>query len=281
MSKQLKAMKKIFTVFALSLSVLFTNAQAPLTFHDYSTMTIDGVPINLSQYYGKKVMVVNVAAHCGYTPQFTQLQEIYDLYQSHNFEIIGFPSDDFNQQGTDSELIATCGSYNVTFPLTESVHVKGGAMHPVFQWLTQLSLNTVSNASVSWNFHKFLIDEAGHWVNHYTQSTLPNAQVIVDWILSPSALGVSPSIGLDEIVEMKSANPTSTTIDFTVKNAGLKNLSIQLFSTTGELIGSAYNGSVVSNQNICYSVSNLATGIYFVKIDADGLQKTLRCSVIN
>ncbi len=274
-------MKKIFTLFSISLILHFANAQAPLTFHDYSTMTIDGVPIDLSQYHGKKVMVVNVAAHCGYTPQFTQLQEIYDLYQSHGFEIIGFPSDDFNQQGTDSELINTCGSYNITFPLTESVHVKGGSIHPVFQWLTQLSLNTVSNASVSWNFHKFLIDEAGHWVNHYTQSTLPNAQVIVDWILSPSALGVSPSVSLDDLIEMKSSNPTSTSIDFTVKNSAMKNLNVQLFSTTGELIGSVHNGTAQSNQNINYDVSSLSSGIYFVKIQADGLQKTLRCSVVN
>lgn len=274
-------MKKIFTLSSLCIMLFFATAQTT-TFHNFLTYSINGDTIDLSQYYGKKVMVVNVAAHCGYTPQFTQLQEIYDLYQSHNFEIIGFPSDDFHQQGTDSELIATCGSYNITFPLTESVHVKTNAsQHPVYQWLTHVSQNGVSDASVTWNFNKFLIDEAGHWVAYYNQGTLPNAQPIIDWILSPSALGVSPSISLDEMIEMKSSNPTSYSIDFTVKNSGLKNLNIQLFSTAGDLIGSIYNGSVESNQNISYPVSNLASGIYFVKIQADGLQKTLRCSVIN
>lgn len=273
-------MKKIFTLSSLCIMLFFATAQTT-TFHNFLTYSINGDTIDLSQYYGKKVMVVNVAAHCGYTPQFTQLQEIYDLYQSYNFEIIGFPTDDFHQQGTDSELVATCGSYNITFPLTESVHVKGGSIHPVFQWLTQLSSNGVSDATVTWNFHKFLIDEAGHWVQHYTQSTLPNDQAIIDWILSPSALGVSPSMNLDEMVEMKSSNPTSSSIDFVVKNSGLKNLNIQLYSTAGDLIGAVYNGSVESNQTISYPVSNLASGIYFVKIQADGLQKTLRCSVIN
>ncbi len=274
-------MKKLFTLCALFLMFFFAKAQTT-TFHDFTTYSINGDTIDLAQYYGKKVMVVNVAAHCGYTPQFTQLQQMYDSFQTHNFEIIGFPSDDFHQQGTDSELIATCGSYNVTFPLTESVHVKTNAsQHPIYQWLTHASQNGVSDATVGWNFNKFLIDEAGHWVQYYSQNTLPNDQAIINWILSPSALGVSPSMNLDEMIEMKSSNPTSTSIDFVVKNSGLKKLNVLLFSTKGDLIASVYNGSVESNQNISYSVSNLASGIYFVKIQADGLQKTLRCSVIN
>ena len=275
-------MKKTFTLFIICLTLFSVSAQTPSSIHQFSTNLFTGGTLDLSQYYGKKVMVVNIAAKCGYTPQLLQLHQIYSQYRnSNNFEIIGFPSNDFNQQGTDSELTSICATDHVSFPVTESVHVNTSPLCPVYDWLTKSSQNGVSNATVSWNFNKFLIDEEGHWVAYYSQSTLPNAQVIVDWILSPSVISSAPSLNLDELVEMKSSNPTSTSIDFFVKNSGLRNLNIELFSSNGNLISTIYNGSAEGAQNISYSVTALASGIYFVKMQSDGVQKIVKYSVVN
>jgi glutathione peroxidase len=274
-------MKKTFTLFALFSAFVFASAQTS-SIHGFTTFSIDGDSIKLSDYYGKKLMIVNVASYCGYTPQYNQLQEMDSLYSSHNFQIIGFPCDDFGHQGgNDSEIIATCNSYHVTFPITETVKINTTPVNPIFDWLKKQSLNGVSNASVSWNFNKFLIDEAGHWVRHYTQTTLPNDQAIIDWILSPSVINSAPSFTIDDLIELKSSNPTSTSIDFMVKNSGLKNLNIQLFGSTGNLIGTVYNGSVEGSQNISYSVSGLSSGIYFVKMQSGGVAKTVKCAVVN
>src|SRR5687768_4319160 len=99
-------MKRLFTLFTLSILTLSLNAQAPLTFHSYSALNMAGDTISMSQYYGKKVMVVNVASFCAWTPQYETLEELYQQYKQYNFEIIGFPTDDFgNQGGTDSQIV--------------------------------------------------------------------------------------------------------------------------------------------------------------------------------
>lgn len=275
-------MKNTITLLAFCCTLLFTKAQTPTSIHQFSTFLINGDSISLSQYYGKKLMVVNVASYCGYTPQYTQLQEIYDSYQSQNFEIIGFPTNDFNNQGgTDSQIVTVCNQYNITFPITEKVKANSTPVHPVFDWLKKASLNGVSNSSVTWNFNKWLIDEQGHWVEHYTNSTLPDAQVIIDWILSPSVISSAPSLNVDDLLELKSSNPTSTSIDFSVKKSGLKNLNIQLFSSTGSLISTIYKGSAEGSQNIRYSIESLSSGVYFVKMQSEGVQKTVKYTVIN
>src|SRR6185295_6696560 len=133
-------MKILFTLLTVLSAIVGVSGQAALSFHDYSAVTMSGDTISMSQYYGKKVMVVNCASFCSYTPQYTPLEQLYEQYQiPYHFEIIGFPSDDFFQAGTDSDIIHTCQDYGVTFPITEKIHVSaalhGNAVAPVYQWL--------------------------------------------------------------------------------------------------------------------------------------------------
>ena len=168
-------MKNLILLSVLSFCVFTSSAQ--LTFHDYSAATIDHDTISMSQYYGKKVMVVNTASYCGYTYQFAALEQLYLDYKQYGFEIIGFPCNDFANQDphSDSTINSFCTStYNVTFQMMSKIATISADTAPVYKWLQRADLNGVSNAHVAWNFNKFLIDEAGHWVRHYTQTTEPN-----------------------------------------------------------------------------------------------------------
>jgi glutathione peroxidase len=271
-------MKKISSLLILALS-LSTFAISQSSIHTYNAVTIAGDTLPLSQFYGKKLMIVNTASFCAYTPQYDQLESLYTQYKQYNFEVIGFPTDDFGRQGgSDSEIINTCNSYNVTFPITEKINVNTAPVHPIYQWLKQLSLNGVSNASVTWNFNKFLIDEAGHWVRYYNQNTQPDDQSIIDWILSPSVTGVQ-NLSSENLLEIKSSNPATSSIDFILKKDGINKMTAQLFSSEGRLVTTLFEGIVSDSQAISYSVETLQSGIYFIKVQANGVQQTIRYSV--
>jgi len=162
----------------------FSNAEIK-SFHDLTAKDINGKEYKMSDLKGKKVMVVNVASHCGYTPQYSQLQEVYDKYKDKNFVILGFPCNQFMGQepGSNSEILDFCQkNYGVSFPLFEKVDVKGNNTSPVFQFLTQKALNGVEDCEVSWNFNKFLIDENGKYVKHYKSGVEPTDPQITNWI---------------------------------------------------------------------------------------------------
>lgn len=153
-------------------------------FYDFEVHAISGEPFDLYQLIGKRVLVVNTASECGYTPQYAQLQELYDTFKGEDFVVIGFPANNFGGQepGTNTEIKAFCEkNYGVTFPMMEKISVKGNDTHPLFHWLTQKSKNGVSDAEVSWNFNKFLIDEDGNWVAHYDSKVEPLDPRIVDF----------------------------------------------------------------------------------------------------
>lgn len=154
-------------------------------FHDFTVKTIDGKDLSLSTFKGKKVLVVNVASKCGFTPQYAQLQELYDKYRDKNFVIIGFPANNFLHQepGTDEEIQQFCSlNYGVTFPMMAKISVKGNDIAPLYKWLTQKSENGKQNASIKWNFQKFLIDENGNWVDMLWPVTSPLSEKITNWI---------------------------------------------------------------------------------------------------
>jgi glutathione peroxidase len=160
-------------------------AQETKSFYDFTVKTIEGTEFSLSTLKGKKVLVVNVASACGLTPQYEQLQELYGKYAGENFVIIGFPANNFGQQepGTNREIKEFCTSkYGVTFPMMEKISVAGNDIDPLYRWLTQKSENGVEDAEVLWNFHKFLIDEQGHWVKSLHPRTSPMAEEIINWI---------------------------------------------------------------------------------------------------
>lgn len=154
-------------------------------FHDYTVKAIDGTDFDLSTLKGKKVLVVNVASKCGLTPQYKDLQALYEKYKDRNFVIIGFPSNNFMGQepGTNEEILTFCTlNYDVTFPMMEKIAVKGKHIAPIYQWLTKKELNGKENAKVTWNFQKFMIDENGNWVGSVSPRTKPFSDEIISWI---------------------------------------------------------------------------------------------------
>jgi glutathione peroxidase len=177
-------MKKLFIV--LSISFLITSAFAQTkSFHDFTVKTIDGEEISLSEFKGKKVLVVNTASKCGLTPQYEDLQKLYEKYGSDKFVIIGFPANNFMNQepGSNSEIKQFCSSeYNVTFPMMAKISVKGDDMDPLYDWLTNKDLNGVMDSKVKWNFQKYMIDENGKFVDVAYPKTNPLDDQIVSWI---------------------------------------------------------------------------------------------------
>lgn len=153
--------------------------------YQFKANTIDGKEINFNEFKGRKIIIVNTASACGLTPQFKELQEVYDKYKDKNLIIIGFPSNDFAHQdpGTNSEIHSFCErNYGVTFLMMEKISVKGGSIHPIYKWLTSKSQNGVMSSSVKWNFQKYLIDENGFLINVVYPWKKPNCKKIIKWI---------------------------------------------------------------------------------------------------
>ncbi len=155
------------------------------TLYDFKINTLEGGPFDLLSLKGKKVLIVNTASECGLTPQYEQLQELYDSQGGVKFEILGFPCNNFGNQepGTAEEISLFCQkNYGVSFPVMEKVHVKGPEQHPIFTWLTEKERNGVGNHEVQWNFHKFLIDEDGHLIKDLSPQVLPTDEIILNWL---------------------------------------------------------------------------------------------------
>ncbi|HRH70266.1 MAG TPA: glutathione peroxidase [Flavobacteriales bacterium] len=155
------------------------------SFFDLSATDIHGELIKMDHYKGKKVMVVNTASECGFTPQYAQLQELYSTYKDSGFVILGFPCNDFGGQepGTEMDIAQFCQkNYGVTFPLMSKVSTKGADQHAVYHWLANSSQNGVMDTEVKWNFHKYLIDEQGHLVMSLQSGIEPSDERIINWI---------------------------------------------------------------------------------------------------
>jgi glutathione peroxidase len=146
---------------------------------------IDGNRFELSSLKGKKVLVVNTASKCGLTPQYEQLQNLFETYGDKKFTIVGFPANNFANQepGSNDEIAEFCQkNYGVEFPMMSKVSVKGDDIHPVYQWLTKKSKNGVLDSEIGWNFQKYLIDENGQLVDMVDPKTKPDDEKIVSWI---------------------------------------------------------------------------------------------------
>jgi len=176
-------MKIILGILALVMTIS-VSAQKK-SFYDFSTKTIDGKTFNLSSLKGKKVLVVNTASKCGHTPQYKDLQSLYETYSSKGFTIIGFPANNFLSQepGTNSEIQKFCtDTYGVTFPMMQKISVKGDDMDPIYKWLTSKSENGVMDAPVTWNFQKFMIDEQGILIGMVPPKDNPKSDKILSWL---------------------------------------------------------------------------------------------------
>ncbi len=174
-------------IFTLMFTFVLINAQSGRTFHDFRVSDIYGDPFDLADLKGKKVLVVNTASKCGLTPQYEELQALYEQYGGDNFTIIGFPANNFRNQepGSNQEIAEFCqANYGVSFPMMSKISVVGDDIHPLYHWLTQKSENGTLDAEVTWNFQKFMIDENGKLVDFAVPREKPTSEKIVNWISS-------------------------------------------------------------------------------------------------
>lgn len=168
----------------LLLSIMLFAATTTLSaqsIHSFTVKSIDGKDIKMSSFKGKKILIVNTASKCGYTPQYESLEKVYEQYKD-KLVIIGFPCNQFGGQepGSNEEIVEFCKkNYGVTFPLADKVDVKGNNTAAIYQWLTQKSKNGVLDASISWNFNKFLLDENGKMIAYYPSNVKPDSEAIL------------------------------------------------------------------------------------------------------
>ncbi len=153
--------------------------------HTIEINKLDGQPLHLSYFEGKYILIVNVASNCGFTPQYKELEQLYQEHQE-RLMVIGVPCNQFGSQepGSASEIKSFCErNYGVSFIITEKIDVKGPTQHPLYQWLTQKDLNGRKNSTVRWNFQKYLIDPTGHLIDFYYSITSPSSTKITKKII--------------------------------------------------------------------------------------------------
>jgi glutathione peroxidase len=146
--------------------------------YDFTMKSIDGQQVSLGGYSGKVVLLVNVASKCGFTPQYTALEAVYEKYKDRGLVIVGIPANNFAQQepGTDDEIKKFCSSkYNVTFPMMAKVSVLGDDKTPLYSFLTDKSANPQIGGDIKWNFTKFLFDRSGKPVARFEPATTPDS----------------------------------------------------------------------------------------------------------
>ena len=166
-------MRIFITLFALMFFSSSSNSSEG-SFYDFNIKSITGEEIKLSDYKDKVVLLVNTASQCGFTPQYSGLQKIYDRYKNDDFIVLGVPSDDFNQElSNDSDVKKFCEiRYGVNFPMTSIQKIKGDNAHPLYKWIAS---NVSVIAQPRWNFHKYLISKDGQILNWYSSMTSPTS----------------------------------------------------------------------------------------------------------
>ena len=159
-----------------------TFAKYEKTFFDFSIKSINGNNLELSKYKNKAILLVNVASNCGFTKQYSDLQQLWEEYEDKGLIVLGVPSNQFGGQepGSNQEIKKFCEvNFNVNFPMTDKVDVKGTLAHPIFLWAKE---NYGSSAIPKWNFHKILINKDGKIQDTYSSLTKPTSKKITDEI---------------------------------------------------------------------------------------------------
>ena len=154
------------------------------TIFDYKVESLEGQEINFADFKGKKILVVNTASECGFTPQYADLEKLSKEY-SDKLVVVGFPANNFGGQepGSNAEIGSFCEkNFGVTFPMAAKVSVKGDDTAPIFKYLTEKDLNGVKNTAILWNFTKFLIDENGHLIDSFISTTKPTSESITKYL---------------------------------------------------------------------------------------------------
>jgi glutathione peroxidase len=170
-------MRKLSVILALCFAAAMAQAQTK-SIYDFTMKSIDGEATSLASFKGKVVLLVNVASRCGFTPQYTGLEAVYEKYKDRGFVIVGVPANNFAGQepGTDEEIKKFCSSkYSVTFPMMSKVSVLGDDKTPLYQYLTDKSLDPQFGGEIKWNFTKFLFDRSGKIVARFEPATKPDS----------------------------------------------------------------------------------------------------------
>ncbi len=186
-------MKRVFILMLSALSILQsctnqkseiskeqTKEQMGKSIYDFKVESLEGGEINFADFKGKKILIVNTASECGFTPQYADLETLSDTYKD-KLVVIGFPANNFGSQepGSNEEIGAFCQkNFGVTFPMAAKVSVKGDDAAPLFKYLTEKELNGVKNTTILWNFTKFLVDENGTLIDSYISTTKPTDEAI-------------------------------------------------------------------------------------------------------
>ena len=175
----------VFTLFSIRTNqILARPMHTPVTdstatsFFSFTVNSLDGKPVSFEQYRGKKIIVLNTASECGYTPQYADWQKFYEANKEF-VVVLGFPCNDFGGQepGSATEIQGFCQkNYGVTFPLFEKVSVKGEGKSPVYQWLTDPALNGWNDQEPTWNFCKYVLDENGKLTNYFASKVKPDSE---------------------------------------------------------------------------------------------------------
>ena len=176
-------MKYLLTLVAVAVLSAFTMKADP-TIHKFKVKSIEGGTIDFAKFKGKKILIVNTASKCGYTPQYEALEKVYEEYKD-KLVIVGFPANNFKEQepGSDAEIEEFCKArYGVKFPLSSKVSVKGEDTAPIYKWLTTKSENGVLDATITWNFNKFLLDENGKLIAYFPSNVKPDSEEILKYL---------------------------------------------------------------------------------------------------
>lgn len=153
-------------------------AKTPGSIYEFEALSIEGKPAHLSTQRGKVMLIVNTASACGFTPQFTGLEKLWESYRDKGLVVLGFPSNEFGGQdpGSDGEIASFCElNYGVSFPMMSKVKVNGGDAHPLWKWLTAEAPGILGIKSVKWNFTKFLVGRNGKVIKRYAPNDTPES----------------------------------------------------------------------------------------------------------
>ena len=157
------------------------KGEIPKSIYDFKVMALDSNTIDFSQFRGKKILIVNTASHCKFTPQYEALEQLYQKYKG-RLVIVGFPANNFffEEPGSNEKIAEFCKvNYGVTFPMAGKISVKGRSMAPIYHWLTEQQYNGYKDSKVTWNFQKYLINERGQLVAVFSPNVTPDSPEVI------------------------------------------------------------------------------------------------------
>lgn len=187
-------MKKGIRIATVLLIVSSLASASEASLYDISVETIDGETVSLDRYRGRVMLIVNVASKCGFTYQYETLEKLYREYRDRGLVVLGFPSGDFLGQelGSNEEISSFCTlNYGVTFPMFAKIHVAGGRIHPIYDYLTSKETNFEFAGRISWNFNKFLVSENGAIIDRFGSNVEPDSLEMMNAI-EAALQGVQP-----------------------------------------------------------------------------------------